>query len=97
MQTSEESSTYQYHRSKQSHNGLTLQLDGLDRVVLLLYSEQLQVGLVDLLRSVQSVDLAAEVGALVLPMELDLHTTGLATVPWDIKEVLTSATLYKFF
>ena len=52
---------------------LTLELDSLDRIVLLLDAEQLQVGLVDLLGSVQPVDLAAQVGSLILPMQLDLE------------------------
>lgn len=52
---------------------LTLELDSLDRIVLLLDAEQLQVGLVDLLGPVQPVDLAAQVGSLILPMQLDLE------------------------
>lgn len=78
--------------------GLTLQLHSLNRVILLFHSEQLQVRLVDLLGSVQSVDLAAKVSALILPMKFDLmEKHNQHDVPRKSQEVLTSATLYKFF
>lgn len=76
---------------------LTLELDSLDWIVLLFNAEQFQVGLVDLLGSVQPVDLAAQVRSLVLPMQLDLegkevkHTRNVAAPRYSRRQHCTSS------
>ena len=92
----------QYYLSMErfDHGQPTFQLDSLNRVVFLLDTEKFQIRRVDLLRSVEPVDLAAQIGSLILPMQLDLfdkHSRQPHAKHPESTRPLTSATLYKFF